>query len=266
MVSSKFMLADRVAIVTGSGSGMGKSEALTFAENGAHVVVAGITVVDRTKTEADLETVASKIRAVGRKALVVPTDVRVPEQVANMVEKTMAEFGRIDILVNNVGGTFWAPFLEISEGGWDAVIRTNLKSVFLCCKAVGAVMVEQKRGSVINISSVSGLGSAVNHSHYGAAKAGVINLTQTLSVEWAPHNIRVNAIAPGTIITEGNAALREGANKEKFDQLMKKVPMGRPGQPEEVAAVALFLASDASSYITGQVIRANGGEKGFSDM
>ena len=266
MVSSKSALTDRVAIVTGGAHGMGKTEALTFAENGADVVVAGVTLVDPAKTEADLEAVASKIRAMGRKALTVPTDVRVPEQVAHMVEKTMAQFGKIDILVNNAGGTFWAPFLEISDGGWDAVIRNNLKSCFLCCKAVGKVMVEQKSGNIINIASVNALASSANSAHYGASKAAIINLTQSLSVEWAPYNIRVNAIAPWIIITEGTAALREGANKEIHDQMIRKVPMGRPGQPEEIASVALFLASDASSYITGQVIRVTGGEKGFNDL
>lgn len=265
MFPSKFELRDRVAIVTGSGSGIGRSTALALAEAGAHVVAAGITILDTSRTVADLEAVAAEIRALKRRSLVVPTDVRLSEQVANMVERTLAEFGRIDILVNNAGGTFYAPFLDISEGGWDVIMRTNLKSTFLCSKAVGKVMVEQKRGNIINVSSMQGLASSAFNAHYGAAKAGVANLTQSLAVEWAAYDIRVNAVAPGYIDTPGTAYVRQ-AQEDRFDRMIQRVPMGRPGLPEEVAAVVVFLASDASSYVTGQVIHVNGGEKGFTDL
>lgn len=264
-ISSRFQLKDRVAIVTGSGSGIGKNIAIALAEAGCHLVVAGINVYDRSRTVPDLEAVAEEIRTLKRKSLIVPTDTRVSDEVANMVEKSLAEFGKIDILVNNVGGTFMAPFLEISEGGWDGVIRTNLKSTFLCSKAVGKVMVEQKRGNIINISSVHGLASAALNAHYGAAKAAIANLTQSLAVEWAPYNIRVNAIAPGIINTPGIAHLRQ-SQAEYFSRIMQKIPMGRFGLPEEIAAAAVFLASDASSYITGQILHVNGGEKGFIDV
>jgi 3-oxoacyl-[acyl-carrier protein] reductase len=264
-MSSKFELTDRVAIVTGSATGIGKSIALTFAEAGAHVVVTGINVYDPSKSMEDLEVVASKIRNMGRKALSIVTDVRVNEQVTKMTEISRLEFGRIDILVNNVGGTFYAPFMKITEGGWDAVLRTNLKSVFLCSQAVGKIMIEQKKGNIVNISSAVGLSSSANQPHYAAAKAAVINLTHSLAVGLASYNIRVNSIAPGPIMTEGAIFLIK-SQKDLLDRTIPKIAMGRFGQPEEIANTAVFLASDASSYITGQVIQVDGGIKGFDDV
>jgi NAD(P)-dependent dehydrogenase (short-subunit alcohol dehydrogenase family) len=173
MVLSKFALTDRVAIVTGAGRGIGRGIALGLAQAGAHVVVAA-------RTAADLESIAGEIRAVGKRALAVPTDVRDSGQIANMVERTLTEFGRIDILVNNVGGFSIRPVLQMPEELWDAIIGKNLKSVFLCCKAVGAVMVEQRRGSIINISSAGAGFPDPEAAHYGAAKAAINSLTQSL--------------------------------------------------------------------------------------
>jgi len=261
----KFSLTDRVAIVTGSGSGIGRSTALALAEAGADIVAAGVNIYDSSKTTAELEAVAEEIRSRGRKCLIVPTDVRYNEQVTAMVQRARDDLGRIDILVNNAGGTFHAPFMEISEKGWDAIYRINLKTTIYCLKAVGEVMIEQKKGSIINVSSVMGLGSSALSSPYGATKAAVANLTKSLSVEWASHKIRINAVAPGMIDTPAIAVLRQH-EPERFARILEKIPMGRAGLPEEVATLIVFLASDASSYITGQVIRIDGGEKGFGDV
>mgnify|MGYP001576798925 CR=1 FL=1 len=262
-ILSRFLLTDRVAIVQGAGSGMGKSVARALGEAGADVVLAGINVYDKSKTIEDLEAVAAHIRAAGRKALVVSVDVRESQQVADMVEKAMSSFGRIDILVNAAGGAFAAPTLDVSDNGWDAVLRENLKSAFICCKAVGKVMVSQKRGSIINFASMAGRASSAGNAHYGAAKAGIINLTQSLAEEWGPHNVRVNALAPGTIKSEGWVRVQAQWRGREEADIAKGIALGRLGVPDDVAGVAVFLASDASEYITGQTINVNGGERGY---
>ena len=262
-ILSKFLLTDRVAIVKGAGSGMGKSVAKALAEAGANVVLAGLNVYDKSKTIEDMEAVAAHIRGAGRKAMVVAVDVRESQQVTEMVEKAMATFGRIDILVNAAGGSFAAPTLDISDNGWDAVLRENLKSTFVCCKAVGKVMVAQKKGSIINFASMAGRSSSAGNAHYGAAKAGIISLTQSLGEEWGQHNVRVNALAPGTIKSEGWMRVQAQWVGQKEADLAKDIPLGRLGVPDDVAGVAVFLASDASEYITGQTINVNGGEKGY---
>lgn len=243
----RFALTDRVAIVTGGGRGIGKGIALAFAEVGADVVVAARTV-------AEIEATAAEIRLLGRKALAIPTDVRQGDQVANMVNKTMEEFGRIDILVNNAGGNFYKPFLELSEGGWDATIKINLKSVFLCTQAVGKIMVEQRRGSIINIASVAGFGPDTLSPAYGVAKAGVINLTQTLGLDWGPYHVRINAIAPGWVKNP-----RYQIDEEQRQLRISAIPLGRQGEPSDIAAGAIFLASDASEWVTGATLVMDGG-------
>ena len=155
------------------------------------------------RTAADLANIAGEIRVVGRRALSVPTDVRDSGQIANMVERTLTEFGKIDILVNNAGGFSIRPVLQMPEELWDAIIGKNLKSVFLCCKAVGAVMVEQRRGSIINISSAGAGFPDPEAAHYGAAKAAINSLTQSLAVEWGPYGVRVNTLSPGLVQTPG---------------------------------------------------------------
>jgi len=248
---SIFALTNKVAIVTGSGRGIGKGIALGFADVGADVVVAA-------RTAAEIEAVAGEIRDRGRRALAVPTDTRSAEQVKDMVDKAIAEFGKIDILVNNAGGAFGAPFLQISENAWDAVIRENLNTVFLCTKAVVEGMVRQKGGSIINISSLAGQVPYANWSPYGAAKAGVINLTQTLAVELGPHNIRVNAILPAYVETEF-LSQRHQENPEMRQRRLGMLPIGRFGKPEDVAATAIYLASEASSFVSGATILFSGG-------
>ena len=248
-VLSKFGLTDRVAVVTGGGQGIGKGIALAFAEAGAHLVVADM----RAET---VQAAAAELHDQGKRALVTVTDVRDSAQVAEMVQRAMGEFGRIDILVNNAAGNFRAPFLEITEKGWDAVVRATLKSVFLVTSAVTKVMVEQGGGNIVSIASVDGLRAALGFAPYGAAKAGVISLTKTLALELAPYNIRVNCIAPGGVDTPGTAQWR---TPEVIERMRSDVPLGRLGQTEDIACAALFLASDASSYMTGETVLVDGG-------
>lgn len=252
MILSKFELTDKVVIVTGSGRGIGKGIALGMAEAGADVVTCARTV-------EEIEATAAEIKAMGRKALAVPTDVRMSDQVDNLMQKAVAEFGRIDILVSNAGGLFTVPLLEMSEGAWDSIIRENLKSVFLCGKAAAKVMVEQKKGVVINIASMFGREASPLVANYGASKAGIINLSLSMAVEWAQYNIRVNAIAPGPIWTPG--APRLWPTPEAKAEAEAQILRGRFGTPEDIAAVVVFLASDAADWITGTCFEVNGGEK-----
>ena len=251
MSLSLFSLEGKVAIVTGAGRGIGKAIALGLADAGADVVVAA-------RTASDIETAVGEITAKGRRALAVPTDVRLSDQVANLIEKTMAQFGRIDILINNAGGTFTAPTMGLSEGGWDAIIRENLKSVFLCSKAAAKVMIEQKNGNIISIASIAGLKGWPSNAAYGAAKAGIINFTKTLATDLAPYNIRVNAIAPGYIATSGMLQLHKGKPKE-IEAMISHVPLGHLGQPESIVGGVIYLASNASSYVTGETLLIDGG-------
>ena len=248
---SRFDLTGKVAIVTGGGVGIGHAIALEFARVGADVVIA-------SRKFPNLEKTADEISSLGRRSLAIATDVRMPEQVDNMVSRTIDEFGRIDILVNNAGATFLCPVEKMSPNAWDTIIAINLKGTFLCSAAVGKVMIQQKRGKIINLSSIVALDGAPGMAHYGAAKAGIINFTKSLAVEWAKYNIYVNAIAPGLIETEGGKTQMEFTPEVERERL-KHVPLGRYGQPEEIADTAIFLASDASSFLTGETIVVRGG-------
>ena len=245
-------LEGKVAIVTGSGQGIGKAIALTFAKAGADLAITDINPVTAEFT-------ASAINDLGRRSLAVSADVCENSQVEKMVNETIQKFGGVDILVNNAGGGFpTVPLLEMAEEAWDKVVTLNLKSTFLCCRAVGRVMVKQRRGSVINMASMAGLGPLPLGTNYGAAKAGVKNLTETLAMELAPYRVRVNALAPGPIETPMTAELYQ-KDPELREQRLKNIPLKRLGKPEDIANLALFLASDASDYITGQTILVNGG-------
>jgi 3-oxoacyl-[acyl-carrier protein] reductase len=249
---SKFDLTDRTAIVTGGGQGIGKGICLALAQAGANIAVAEI-------DPATARATAREVEALGRKSVAIPTDVSSHDQVGAMVRQTVEAFGSIDILVNNAGGGITAhATLEMSEDAWDSVVDLNLKSVFLCCQAVARVMIGQKKGNIVNIASMAGLGPYATGMHYGAAKAGVINMTQSLAVMLGPHNIRVNAVAPGGIVTESSAKTVYERYPELAERRRKAVPLGRLGKPEDIAWVVVFLASDASGYVDGQVIRVDG--------
>ena len=251
---SQFELKDKVAIVTGGGSGIGESIALEFARVGAKVVVG-------SRKQENLDKVANEIKAMGGESLAIATDIRVPEQVDNLVKQTVDKFGKLDIMVNNAGASFPIAVEELSPNGWDTIININLKGTFLCSVAAGKVMIQQKSGKIINISSVAGINGSPRMAHYGAAKAGVINFTKTLAVEWAPHNINVNCIAPGMIETEGVRA-QQVLTDETLRDTAGRTPLQLPGQPEDIAYCALFLASEASDHISGETMVIKGVSRG----
>jgi 3-oxoacyl-[acyl-carrier protein] reductase len=241
-------LKGKVAIVTGSGQGIGKEIILAFAKEGSKVVISDIT--DK------IYEVAEEVKKLGQEALAVKCDVTKPEEVKNMIETTLKKFGKIDILVNNAGIFPFKPFTEITEQDWDKVINVNLKGTFNCTKAVLPTMIKQKYGKIINISSIAGtIVGFTQLTHYCASKAAIVGFTRALALEVAQHGINVNAIAPGPIETPGTQAL----GKEIHEQIKKAIPLARWGKPEEIATLAVFLASDDSNFITGQCIVADGG-------
>ena len=245
-------LDQRVAIVTGGGTGIGRNISLEFAKAGAAVVVG-------SRTLANLERVADEIRAMGGRSLAVRTDVRIPEQINNLVRQTIDKFGRIDILVNNAGIEYRTTLLTMSEEVWDDVINTNLKGVFFCTQAVARYMIEQKYGKIINISSIAGM-RGMAPPNYCASKAGVIQLTRSTAWELGHYGINVNSIAPGTIDTEFNRRYR---TPEQVEQVLEynreRAIFKKLGDTQDIASAALFLASDDSSFMCGETIVVDGG-------
>src|SRR4030042_4182239 len=247
-------LNGKVAIVTGGSQGIGKAISLGFAQCGATVGFANI-------NPASAEDVAAQIRASGRRSIALQVDVTDNGQVSGMVEKAKEAYGRIDIVVSNAGGASGPTFgigrvLKISERDWDDTIAVNLKSVFLCTRAVAGIMLEQKMGNIINMASITGQFPWAGMPAYSAAKAAVINLTKSLAMEFAPY-IRVNAIAPGLVETPRTSKNRR---PEQLQQLLSNVPLQRMGKPEEVADMAIYLASDVAEWVTGTVVDLNGGQ------
>jgi len=243
-------LQGKVAIVTGSGRGIGKAISLEFARQGADVVVNA-----HRDIKAIFET-AEEIRSLGRKSLPIVADVSNNEDVKKLVSETIKQFGKIDILVNNAGIMRSAPIEQLSEDDWDSVININLKGTFLCSKYVSQQMIKQKSGVIINIASIAGLIPEIFAGAYSPSKAGLINLTQLLALEWAKYNIRVNAICPGSIETAMTNAEWPGKKREAR---IKAIPLNRFGKQEEVAKTAVFLACDDSSYMTGHALVMDGG-------
>ena len=245
-----FALSDRVAIVTGGNKGIGRTIALCMAQAGADVVVTG-------RTKQELKEVCTEIKRLGNKALWVEMDVRNVMDVERMVAQVLEAFGRIDVLVNNAGISHVVPAEDHTEEIWDAIIDTNLKGVFLCSQAVGRQMIKQKRGSIVNMSSQAGTVGLLNHVAYCASKGGVNLLTKVLALEWAPHNVRVNAVAPTVIRTPMTDKVF--ADKDVRAEMTAKIPLGRFGEPEDVAGAVIFLASEASGMVTGHVLLVDGG-------
>jgi len=246
-------LKNKVAIITGARQGMGKTHALTLAKAGAKVVVSDI-------SEEDCQKVVEEIEKEGGKALAVKCDVSKKKEVEEMVKKTVKKFGKVDILVNNAGICQFKPFLELTEEDWDRTIDINLKGYFLCSQAAAKEIAKQKSGAIVNIASVAmgqqGIGF-LSLVHYCASKGGIVSMTEALALELAPHNIRVNAIAPGIIDTPMIGSVKK--DPKTMEATLGRVPLRRAGKPQEVSNLVLFLASDESSYMTGTAIVVDGG-------
>jgi len=245
----RFRLDGQVAIVTGSGRGIGAGTALAFADAGADVVLSA-------RTQSQLEETAEKVRARGRRALVVPCDVLEADQREDLVEKTLDEFGRLDLLVNNAGGWPPKPTLDVSEREFEDCFRFNVTTAFAMTRLAVPKMVETAGGgAIVNISSAAGRFNARGFAAYGTAKSALSFLTKSLAQDFAP-KIRVNGIAVGSILTE---ALTGFMNDELERQMLARTPMARLGEVEDIAACALYLASPAASYVTGEIVGVNGG-------
>jgi len=241
-------LVDKVALVTGAAQGIGRAIALLLAQNGADIVVSDINLEKAEET-------AKEIEGTGQRAMAIKVDVVHSEEVERMVQTILERFGHIDILINNAGIARDKLILRMTEEDWDAVLNVNLKGTFNCTKAVVRYMSKQRSGKIVSIASVVGEMGNVGQANYSASKAGVIGFTKTIAREFAQRGINVNAIAPGYIETPMTDALPEKA-KEELRQL---IPMVRLGRPEDVAEAVLFLVSETSNYITGQVLNVNGG-------
>jgi 3-oxoacyl-[acyl-carrier protein] reductase len=243
------LLDGNVAIITGASRGIGRAVAIELANAGAKVVV------NYAGNHAAAQEVAETIKAAGGEVLLVQADVANAESVEQMIKQTMDAFGRIDILVNNAGITRDTLLMRMKEEDWDAVINTNLKGIFNCTKSVSRIMMKQKSGRIINMTSVVGVMGNAGQANYAAAKAGVIGFTKSMAKELASRGITVNAIAPGFITTDMTALLSEQVKTE----LASKIPLGRLGTPEDIAKSVLFLSSGAANYITGQTLNVDGG-------
>ncbi len=251
MTSDLFRLDSRVAVVTGASRGIGRAIALGLAAAGADVVVA-------SRKLPDLEPVAAEIRALGRRSLAVSAHTGRREDVERLVAATTREFGRLDVLVNNAAtNPHFGPLVDIAPEAWDKIMEVNVKGCLLLSQHAARAMMAQKSGSIINVSSTGGLRVPTMIGAYGVSKAAVIMLTKVLARELGPFGVRVNAIAPGLIETRFSEAL--WTNEEILGRYLKTTPLGRTGKPDEMVGAVLYLASDASSYVTGHTIVLDGG-------
>ena len=252
MTDASFDLTGRNALVTGASRGIGAAVAVAFARAGADVAL-------NSRNPEALEKVAASVGELGRRALVLPADVTDLDAVRAMVDGAIGGLGHLDVVVNNAGGTaFMVPFTQLRFAGWEKVMRLNVESVVHVLQAVAPHLLDRGRGSVVNVASVAGLGATPALSPYGASKAALISLTRSLAVEWASAGVRVNALCPGWTATELNRNLWE--DERASAGLTATIPMGRWGRAEEMAGPAVFLASDASSFMTGQVLVVDGGQ------
>ncbi|MCI5604199.1 MAG: 3-oxoacyl-[acyl-carrier-protein] reductase [Clostridia bacterium] len=243
------MLKGRTAIVTGSGRGIGKAIAMKLASYGANIVINDI------PSSEDADKTCEEIKSMGVEAIVIKGDVRNADDVKTLIDTTVKTFGSIDIFVNNAGITRDGLMLRMSEEDWDLVMDINLKGAFNCIKAVARPMMKQRKGSIINIASIVGVMGNAGQANYVASKAGLIGLTKTTAKEFSARGIRCNAVAPGFIQSAMTDVLSDDVKQKYFDS----IPLGKFGNTEDIANVVAFLASDMSSYVTGQVINVDGG-------
>lgn len=244
-------LTGKVALITGGSRGLGAQMARDYAKNGADVVV-----VSRNKEAC--EEIAHEVTQMNQRAIAISADVTKMSDIQSMLKTTIDEFGKLDILVNNAGANATNPVIEATEEEWDFIYNINLKALYFCSQQAAKVMIPQKSGKIINISSIGGSRAYRNIAAYGASKAAVMHLTRSFSNEWARYNILVNSIAPGLIATDINKD--DLADPKILDRMLKMIPLRRLGQPSDISAMALFLASDVSNYITGQTFIVDGGK------
>lgn len=249
MILDKFKLSGRVALVTGASRGLGAGMALGLAEAGADLVLVA--------SSARLQETVDKVKALGRRCLGIQADLSDTKLIPGLLEATLKEYGRLDILVNCAGIIRRAPAIEFSEQDWDDVIQLNQKATFFMCQAAAKVMASQKKGKIINIASLLSFQGGIIVPSYTASKSAVAGLTKALANEWAALGINVNAIAPGYMATEMTEALQNSA--ERAPAILSRIPAGRWGNPDDMKGLAVFLASDASDYLQGQVIACDGG-------
>ena len=240
---------NKVALITGASRGIGRATALELAKAGAKIVI------NYAGNAAAAQEVLKAIQDMGGQAIAVQANIAVAAEVDELIRKTIEAFGSIDILVNNAGITRDTLLMRMKEADWDAVLDTNLKGVFLCTKAVAKLMMKQRSGKIINMTSVVGLTGNASQANYAAAKAGVVGFTKSMAKELGSRGITVNAVAPGFIATDMTEVLPDSVK----EQMTSTIPLGRPGTPSDVAKAVLFLCSDAAAYITGQTLNVDGG-------
>jgi gluconate 5-dehydrogenase len=250
MPDNLFDLTGKVAVITGASRGLGQYMGRALARAGADLVIT-------SRSAGTLAPFKAEIEALGRKALPLPLDVRDPESIRKMADGAAAHYGKIDILVNNAGCNIRKPALDVTWEDWNTILDTNLRGTFFVAQAVARHMVERKRGRVINIGSVTCVAGYAGMAPYGASRGGVKQMTMSLADDWGRHGITVNCLAPGWFRTAQNTVMYE--NKEWVDYLCDRIPLKRPGQPRDLDGAVVFLASDASEYVTGQTLLVDGG-------